>query len=210
MNKRFIHGFIQDLNNVKVQLVSVVLALISIGAILGPVGAVVIIYRADLSQLVIPPQIREIMNGNSSIIPTGNSDNQDDNSGMGGGLMKPVFVSAQSNPQTNSFTGIFQVTNPLNYDVTLNSFGATVAITQNQIPGGDLSLASPVTIPAGQTTQITITGHWTQEIENYFANNPAITSVEVYVSNVRIDINGIVIESSGTIDVGNIPMNTGQ
>jgi hypothetical protein len=209
MNKRFIHGFIQDLNNVKVQLVSVILALISIGAILGPVGAVVIIYQADLSQLVIPPQIRDLMNGNSSIIPTGNSDNQDDNSGMGQ-LMHPVFVSAQSNPQTNSFTGIFQVTNPLNYDVTLTSFGATVAITQDQIPGGDLSLASPVTISAGQTTQITITGHWTQEIENYFANNPTVTSVETYVSNVRIDINGIVIESSGTIDVGNIPMNTGQ
>lgn len=90
MNKRFIHGFIQDLNNVKVQLVSVILTLISIGAILGPVGAVVIIYQADLSQLVIPPQIRDLMNGNSSIIPTGNSDNQDDNSGMNG-LMNPAL-----------------------------------------------------------------------------------------------------------------------
>ena len=195
-------------NNVKFQLVSIVLALISIGAILGPVGAVVIIYHNDFTQLVIPPQIRDLMNGNSSLIPTGNANNQNGNSSMDG-LMQPVFVSATSDPQSHTFTGIFQVTNSFNYDLTLNSFVASVEFTSNQIPAGDVNLSNPVTVPAGHTTQLTISGHWTQQVQDYFTNNPSVTSVDVYVSNVRLDINGIIIQSSDTIEVGYMPVNSG-
>jgi len=64
---------------------SVVLVLISIGTILGPVGAVVIVYHDDLTQLVITPQIRDIMNGNSTIFPDmGQSDNGNGNSNYNG------------------------------------------------------------------------------------------------------------------------------
>jgi hypothetical protein len=195
-------------DNVKFQLVSIVLALISIGAILGPVGAVVIIYHNDFTQLVIPPQVRDLMNGNSSLIPTGNSDDQNSNSHMGG-LMQPVFVSATSDPESHTFTGIFQVTNSFNYDLTLNSFDASVEFTSNQIPAGDVRLSSPVAVPAGQTTQLTISGHWTQQVQEYFTSNPSVKSVDVYVSNVKIDVNGIIIQSSDTIEVGYMPINSG-
>ena len=33
------------------------------------------------------------------------------------------------------------------------------------------------------------------------ANYPSMTSVEIYVSDVSININGITVQSSGTIDV---------
>ena len=52
-----------------VTILGVVLVLISIGTILGPVAGAVAIYRDDLSQLVITPEIRDIMNGNSTILP---------------------------------------------------------------------------------------------------------------------------------------------
>ena len=99
---------------------------------MGPVGAVVIIYRDDLTQLVITPQIRDIMNGNSTIIPShGQLDNGNSNGNSElGGLMNPIFVSAQIDEAAHTFTGIFNVTNTLNYDLTLNSFSANVEITQ--------------------------------------------------------------------------------
>jgi hypothetical protein len=190
----------------EMQALSIVLLLISVGTILGPIGAVVIIYHNDLSQLVIPPQIRDIMNGNSNLIPHGNS-NGNGNSGLGG-LLTPVFVSAQSNKATHTFTGIFNVTNTLNFDLTLNSFSTDVEFTQANIPAASLSLSSPVTVLAGQTAQLTISGHWTQEAQDYMTNNfPGITSVDLSVSNVEININGITIQSAGPIQIGNIPMN---
>ena len=187
------------------QALSIVLVLISIGTILGPIGAVVVIYRSDLSQLVIPPQISDIMNGNSNLIPHGNSDGNGD-SGLGG-LMKPVFVSAQSNVAAHTFTGVFNVTNSLNFDLTLNSFSTDVEFTQANIPATSLSLSSPVTVLAGQTTQLTISGHWTQAAQDYVASNLGATSIDLSVSNIAININGITIQSAGPIQVGSIPVN---
>ena len=191
----------------KMQALSIVLVLISIGTILGPVGAVVIIYHNDLTQLVIPPQIRDILNGNSTIIPSiGQSDNGNSDTG---GLMTPVLVSATSNVAAQSFTGIFNVTNPFNYNLTLNSFSSDVEVSQDNIPAGSFSLSNPVTVNAGETSQLTITGHWTQAAQDYITNiySAGATSVDISVSNVAININGITIQSAGTIHVGNIPMN---
>jgi hypothetical protein len=192
------------------QTIGIILLLISIGTVVGPVGATVIVYRDDLSQLVITPQIRDIMNGNSNIFPHGNNGNQNSNGGDSGfgGLMSPTFVSAQSDPSTHTFTGIFTVTNNFTYPLTLNSFNANAQITQQQIPAGSVSLANPVTVQPGQTTQLTISGQWSQQAQDYMvANSPSMTSVEIYVSDVAININGITVQSTGTIDVGNIPFN---
>ena len=130
------------------QAIGIILLLISVGTIVGPVGATVIVYRDDLSQLVITPQIRDIMNGNSNIFPQGNNGNQNSNGGGSdfGGLMSPTFVSAQSDILTHTFTGIFTVTNNFNYPLTLNSFKANAQITQQQISAGSVSLANPVTV----------------------------------------------------------------
>ena len=190
--------------DVKMQAIGIVLLLISIGTIVGPVGAVVVMYHNDLTQLVIPPQIRDLMNGNSSLIPQGSSDGGGD--GGIGGLMSPTLVSVQSDPAAHTFSAVFNVTNPTDYDLTLNSLSANALMTQQQIPAGSISLANPVTAPAGQTTQLTITGQWTQQIQDYMTTNfPGMTSVEIYVKDVVININGIIVESSGIIDVGNVP-----
>ena len=53
------------------QAIGIVLLLISIGTIVGPIGAVVVMYRDNLPGLVITPQIRDMMNGNSTILPFG-------------------------------------------------------------------------------------------------------------------------------------------
>ncbi len=189
------------------QAIGIILLLISIGTVVGPVGAVAIVYRDDLSQLVITPQIRDIMNGNSNIFPQSNNGNQNSNGDSGlGGLMSPTFVSAQSDIITQTFSAVFSVTNSYNYDLTLNSFSANALITQQQISAGSISLANPVTVPAGQTSQLTLTGQWTQQAQEYIiANYPTSTSIDIFVKDVTININGITVESSGTIEVGNVP-----
>ncbi len=187
------------------QAIGILLILISIGTILGPVGAVVVIYRNDLTQLVITPQIRDIMNGDSSIIPINHNSNDNSNSGVGG-LMSPVLISTRINIETYTLTAIFNVTNTLNYDLTLNSFSTDVEITGDHIQAGSIGLSNPVMVDAGETSQLTLSGSWTQAVQDYITNNYSSTSsVEVYILNAEVNVNGITIQSSGTIDVGNIP-----
>jgi hypothetical protein len=195
-----------------VAVLSVVLVLISIGTILGPVGAVVIIYHDDLTQLIITPEIRDIIDGKSSLVPNFNQHNNGISNNNGnsdlGGLMNPVFVSAQVDEATNTFSITFNITNSLSYDLTLNSFSANVEITENYHPAGIVSLSNPVTVIAGQTSQFTVSGSWTQDAQNYIVTNyPGTTSFEMYLTNASINVNGITIQSPGPIDLGIIPLN---
>ena len=121
--------------------------------------------------------------------------------------MTPVFVSAQGDLAAHTFSGIFTLTNTLNYDLTLNGFSASVEITQDHIQAGDIRLSTPVTVLAGETSQLTISGSWTQAAQDYVTNNyQSVSSFEVYVVNAEVNVNGITIQSSGAIDVGNIPI----
>ena len=194
---------------------SVVLVLISIGTILGPVGAVVIIYHDDLTQLFITPQIRDTMNGNSTIfLDMGQSDNQNWNGNSNdngnpelGGLMNPVFVSAQIDQATHTFTGFFNITNSFSDDLTLNSFSTDVQITQNDIPASNVKLSNPVTVHAGETSQLTVTGQWSQAAQDYVTNNfQSAASLDISLTNISINVNGITIQTAGPIQIS-VPTN---
>jgi hypothetical protein len=193
------------------QALSIVLLLISIGTIVAPIGAVVVFYHNDLTQLVIPPQIRDIINGNSNIIPdishSNNGDNSSDVNQELGGLMSPELISVQIDETTNTFTGIFQITNPVDYDLTLNSFSTDVEITQANIPAGNINLNNPVTVRADQMVQLSLSGQWSQQAQDYIASNyPDATSMDINLTNISINVNGIAIQSNGPIQIS-VPTN---
>jgi len=191
---------------------SVVLLLISIGTIVGPIGAVAIMYRDNLVQLVVPPQISNLINGNNNVMQdngnnNNNNDNGNNNSG-GGGLINPVFVGAQINSEARTFTVTVNVTNSFSYDLTLNSINATVESSQDNYQLGTISLTTPVTILAGQTSAVTVSGAWTQDAENYVLNTyGGATSIDVNLVNTTVDVNGIVIQETQPINIGNILLN---
>jgi len=213
------------------QTLSVVLLLISIGCIVGPIGGAVIMYRDNLSGLVVTPQINSIINGNNNnsqdnsnnnnnyngnnnnynnnydTSTNDNGNNNNDNSGGGGGLISPTFVSAQINSQARTFTVTVNVTNNFSYDLTLNSINATVESSQDNYQLGTISSNTPVTILVGQTSLVTVSGTWTQDAENYINNNFAgATSINVNLANTTIDVNGIIVQQTQPINVGDVPL----
>ena len=180
-------------------------------------GAVVIMYRDNLAGLVITPQIRDIMNGNSALIPSGNNANNninnnnlntnDNGSSVAGGLITPVFVGAQVDSSSRTFTVTVNVTNNFGYDFTVNSLNATVESSQDHYLLGTVSLVNPITIPAGETRLVAVSGYWTQDAENHISTSyPGATSIKVDLINTAVDVNGIIIQSSQPIDVGSIPI----
>ena len=203
------------------QPLSVVLALISIGCIVGPIGGAIAMYRDNLTQLVVPPQINNLINNNNSpeninnnnSNPTDNNNNVNigsGNFGVGennGGFITPTFVSSQINTQARTFTVTVNFTNNFNYDLTLNALTATVESSQDNYQLGTISLSAPVTILSGQTSLITVSGIWTQDAENYVQNNFAgASSINVNLANIAIDVNGIVIQQTQPVNVGDVPL----
>jgi hypothetical protein len=205
------------------QAVGVILTLITIGTILGPIGAVVIIYREDLTQLVIPPELNNLIknngdnnnnngfnpNDNNGFNPNDNSNNYNVSVDNGfSDLFNPRFISAEIDKETGTCTINFELTNSMDYPVTLNALDANIAVTQDMYPAGTITLTNPVTIPSKQTTLVIVTGYWTQDAKNYINNNYSeATSVELYSTNMTVNANGMSIQITEIINLGSIPVN---
>ncbi len=186
------------------QVVGTVLLLISVGLVVGPVGAVVIIYRDDLTGLVIPPEIQGVMNGDTSFILNDNvgiinGDGSDPNSVLNN-FVVPTFVSADVDQSTNTFSVQVNVTNPLNYDLTLNTLSTDV-----QSPDGKLlasiNIGNPITIYSGQSSIVQVDGSWTQAGEDYIVVHAQDSSIPISLANIVVDVNGITVERSEPMTV---------
>jgi hypothetical protein len=174
------------------QAVGIVLLLISIGTMAVPVGAVVYIYRDDLASLVIPPEIQGLIDGFA--------DNSTSEGGLSGFIM-PTYVSSSLDQQTKTFSITVNVTNFLNYSLSLNAINATV-LNQNATELTSIHLSAPVTLIAGQWQLVTVSGQWTQAGEDYFNNQPDANFSNVTLSNVVFDINSIVISNNQSTPLG--------
>jgi hypothetical protein len=168
------------------QAIGIILLLISIGTVVGPIGAVVIIYRDNLVQLVVPPQITDILNGNSTIFQ-GNA--------------------AQIDIASRTFTVTVNFTDTFIFDLTLNNVSAEAVCAQHNYPLGNISFNGVILISTGETAQIPVSGLWTQDAENHIlTEHPDATSVDVNLVNLTINVNGIVIQQSEPVSVGSIPL----
>lgn len=194
------------------QAIGVILLLISIGTIVGPVGAVVVMYRDNLPALVIPPEIKDLMNGNSNLLANNavtddSSTNQNGTADIGPmGFVMPTFVSATVDAPTRIFTVTVNVTDFLNYDLTLNTINATVENSQDGSKLASIHLSSPVLISAGKFEFVTVSGQWSQAAEDFYNSHPDATSINVRLTNVAIDVNGIVVQTTEPINVGAVPL----
>ena len=184
------------------QLVGVILLLITIGTTVGPIGAVVVMNSDDLTQIVIPPEIKDIFSGDSTLLAPILAGKGDFNIE----LIMPKFVSSTFDRTTQTFSVTVNVTNILNYDLTLNALDATVVSTQDDAELATVHLSDPVTIPAGKWSMVTVSGTWTQAAEDYYNSNPNASSINVTLSTAAIDVNGILVQISEPIEIGDIPL----
>jgi hypothetical protein len=190
------------------QAVGIILLLISIGTVVGPIGAVVIMYRDNLIEIVIPTQIVDLMNGNSSILQ-GNSPviNSTGNSTLDS-YLPPFSADFQIDNVSRTFIVTVNFTNLFNFDLTVNEVSAEVICTQHSYPLGNVGLDGVVAATAGETAHMRLSGSWTDEARNHIHNeHPDATSIEASLINLSINVNGIVIQESGPVSIGSIPLN---
>jgi hypothetical protein len=193
------------------QAIAIILLLITIGTTVGPVGAVVIMYRDNLPGLVIPPQVQELINGDTSILAQNVVINDlDDDIASSDlvpmGFVMPTFVSATVDATTKTFTVTLNVTDFLNYDLTLNTINVTVLNSNDNNQLASIHLTNSQIIAAGQSELVNVSGKWTQAAEDYYTSHPNAESINVKLTNIAIDVNGITAQISQPIDIGTIPL----
>jgi hypothetical protein len=149
---------------------------------------------------------------------SGNNNNNSNNNGNNGGSgnnnnnnnsngVNPTLdtSSSQINTATGKITLTFSITNSNSQDAKISKMGGTVINGEDQVTLGTVSLSSSVTISAGQTSQVVVSGTLTSQGKSDLSNNfTGDTSVDVEISGGSITVNGVTQSNSQTQDLGNI------
>jgi hypothetical protein len=174
------------------QALGILLVLINVVTIAGPVVGVAIVYQNNLTELVIPPELTQLLN---STVVLGNQAT----------LAQVLNVQIDNNSRTLTLTVGF--TNPLNYTLTLNSFDATLECSQHHYFFGNLNLVSPVALPAALTTEVNLVCLWSTEAEAHVrAAHPGATNIDLNLLGLIINVNDINVALSNPVGVPNVPI----
>ena len=156
------------------QILGLILILITVGSIAVPVAGVVIIYSDDLSQLIIPSELEEVL---SETINTDES------------IELPVYVSSTYDISSRTVEAIFRFTNPFDFDITLNILSADLECLAHHFSLGSASLNNEVQINGGETEDMIINFMWTVAAEDHFLNEHATEStITIQLMNIQLDV----------------------
>jgi hypothetical protein len=162
------------------QLLGLLLILLNIGAIAAPVAGVVMMNTNDLSQVIIPSDIEDIISNNI--------DNEESIE-----LLQYVCSSFDATTRTAKVT--FSFTNPFEFDLVLSQVSAKIKCLDHGVKLGYAKLIEQVEINQKETKEINVKFVWTKEAENHFIDkHKNETVVDIKLVDMDLDISGINIE----------------
>jgi hypothetical protein len=174
------------------QLMGLFLVLINVSVVFAPITCAAIVYRDNLSGLVVPPQVNELISQvtlNSSQIAL------------------PQVVDYAYDTAAKTITVIFNFTNPLNLNITLNALSADVVCDIHNVILGHVEIAYPVALEPDVTVYLLAVFFWTETAENHFISEHAGQSaIDILLTNISIDVSDLAIEAPITYHIGYIPI----
>ncbi|MGF3522745.1 MAG: hypothetical protein ACQXXJ_06580 [Candidatus Bathyarchaeia archaeon] len=174
------------------QTLGLVLALINILAIAAPVATAVIVYSDNLPALIIPPEVNQLVEETAELGPQ---------------IQLPQLVNYTYDQTAKTVTVIFNFTNPLNLNVTVNALAANVVCNDHNFYLGHVGTSSPVELNKDTPAYITAAFSWTTEAENHFLTDHANEdNISISLEDIVVDISGITVEAPSRYNIGNIPI----
>ena len=189
------------------QALGLILILINVGAIVGPIVGVVLIYRNNLQDLVIPPEVQQIIGDTIKTLTLSSPNNpsnptSDPSNSSNVNLELPKYVNASVNPAGRTVTAVFKFTNPFNINMTIYALSADVQCHAHSFMLGHAAISNTVDLPPMQTADITVVFAWTEIAQEHFLTAHAgQTTVNVDLVNISINVSGISIETPETYNV---------
>ena len=172
--------------------VRLILTVITIAINVVPVAGVLLMNRDNLVGAVIPPEISAVIN---DVIVSG---------GQLGESLNFTFVDSDYDAASRTVTLSFEVVNPLQFDVTVDSMSADVRCDEHDFPLGHTVIQNPVLIREEATVGIDVAGTWTKEgIAHLLAAHEGEQRVDVELTEISLSINGVSIQTDEVIKIPN-------
>lgn len=176
--------------------VRLILTVITIVINAVPVAGVLLMYQNNLLGLVVPPEINTIVN--DVVVPEEQ---------LGGFLGNVTFVDSHYDTASRTATLTFEVTNPLQFDMTVDSMSADVRCDEHDFPLGHAIINNPVAISASETAEIDVAGTWTQDALHHFLTAHAgAKNVDVELTEISVTVNGVSIQTGEVIKIPDFPV----
>jgi hypothetical protein len=193
------------------QLLGILLILINVGAIVGPIAGVVIVYNGNMQEMIIPPEVQNTVENTLNVITSSSSEPFNPENPSGGGssgatFVLPQYVSSTYNLAARTVTVVFNFTNPLNVTLTVNQVSADVRCHAHGFMLGHAAIPNAVEIPPAETVDLTVIFAWTEAAQNHILSDHAGEStVNVDLVNITVSVSGITFETPSTYNV-DIPL----
>lgn len=183
--------------------VKVALTILSIIIIVVPLMAEVYAYRDNLEELVLPPQMKDLMNG-------GNSGNSGSSTTPQSSALPslPNFQLPQPvgqphyDPATGAFSYPFNFTNPLSTQLSFTQLSAQV-VTEDGTQIGNVSIPQSISIAPGANSILTAVGNLNTEEINQLAAQYQSGTLNIALNNVNAVVGGVSVHIDH-IDAGSI------
>jgi LEA14-like dessication related protein len=173
------------------QVLGLILVLINVGAIAAPITAVVLMHQSNLVEIIVPPEVAEIVASTFSI---------------GSSFTSPQLIDSEYIEATRTIIATFSFTNPVDFELSVNSLSADVQCSEHIFMLGSAGLKEAVQLNPDQTTIITVVFTWTEAAETHFETEHAkADNISIDLVYIAIDVSGINIEIPEHVNL-NVPI----
>jgi hypothetical protein len=173
-----------------------VLTAITIAINVLPIAGILLMYQNNLLGLIVPPEINTIIN--NVFIPE---------ESLGKVLENFTLADSHYDAASRTVTLTFEVTNPLKFDLAVNSMSADVRCDEHDFPLGHAIINNPVAISAGETAAIDVAGTWTQDAINHFlAAHAGAQKIDVELTGICVTVNGVSIQTDEVMKIPDFPV----
>ena len=180
--------------------VKVALTILSIIIIVVPLLAEVYVYRDNLEELVLPPQMKDLMNGGNS--GTSTTPQSSALPSLPNFQMPQPVGQPHYDPATGAFSYPFNFTNPLSTQLSFSQLSAQV-VTEDGTQIGNVSIPQSISIAPGANSILTAVGNLNTEEINQLAAQYQSGTLNIALNNVNAVVGGVSVHIDH-IDAGSI------
>ena len=169
------------------------LALLTIAITVTPIALEALLYRDNLLDLIVPPEITNMFKGNNS---NANGKNTNGINLLNSQLELPQPVGEpQYNPETKTISYTFNFTNPMESPIEVNTLQASIVSHDDGVFLGNITIDKPLKLEPGQTANITANGILSDEAINYLKTKSTTqNSINVDFVNLNVDLAGLQLQ----------------
>jgi len=169
------------------------LALLTIAITVTPIALEALLYRDNLLDLIVPPEITNMFKGNNSNA-NGKSTNGINLLNSQLELPQPVG-EPQYNPETKTISYTFNFTNPMESPIEVNTLQGGIVSHDDGVFLGNITIDKPLKLEPGQTANITANGILSDEAINYLKTKSTTqNSINVDFVNLNVDLAGLQLQ----------------